>query len=97
MESLSRERSTHSERSRSSHSTCPCFNKDGLKPLPDKVRAIEECGVPGNKGAVRNFLGMASYLDNFIKNYAATRKETKFYWGKQEETAFGKITRQHLQ
>ena len=34
---------------------------------------------------------MASCLDNFIKNYAATREETKFYWGKQEETAFGKI------
>ena len=86
MESLSRERSTHSERSRSSHSTCPCFTKDGLKPSP-----VKECGVPGNKEAVRNFLGMASYLDNFIKNYAATREETKFYWGKQEETAFVKI------
>ena len=38
-------------------------------------------------------------LDNFIKNYTAiaaplyqlTRKETKFYWGKQEEEAFRKI------
>lgn len=52
-----------------------------------------------NKEAVRGFLGKAGYLNNFIKNYAAkagplyqlTREETKFYWGKQEETAFRKI------
>ena len=75
------------------------FIKDGLKPSPDKVRTVKECGVPENKEAVRSFLGMAAYLDNFIKNYAAiavalyqlTRKETKFYWGKQEEEAFRKI------
>ena len=64
-----------------------------------KVRAVKECGVPENKEAVRSFLGMAGYRDNFIKNYAAiaaplyqlTRKETKFAWGKQEEEAFRKI------
>ena len=75
------------------------FTKDGLKPSPDKVRAIKECGVPENKEAVRSFLGMAGYLDNFIKNYATiaaplyqlTRKETNFHWGKQEEVAFRKI------
>ena len=47
------------------------FSKDGLKPSPDKVRAVIECGVPENKEAVRSFLGMAGYLDNFIENYAA--------------------------
>ena len=59
------------------------FTKDGLKPSPDKVRAVKECGVSENKETVRSFLGMAGYLDNFIKNYAAiaaplyqlTRKE----------------------
>jgi len=62
------------------------FTKDGLKPSPDNARAVKECGVPENKDAVQSFLGMAGYLDNFIKNYAAitaplyqlTRKETKF-------------------
>ena len=75
------------------------FTKDGLNSSPDKVRAVKECGVPENKEAVRGFLGMAGYLDNFIQNYAAiaaplyqlTRKETKFHWGKQEEEAFRKI------
>ena len=75
------------------------FSKYGLKPSPDNVRAVKECGVPENKETVRSFLGMAGYLDNFIKNYAAiaaplyqlTRKETKFAWGKQEKEAFRKI------
>ena len=75
------------------------FTKDGLKPSPDKVRAVKECGVPKSKEAVHSFLGMASYLDNFINNYAAiaaplrqlTRGETKFQWGKREEQAFEKI------
>ena len=75
------------------------FSKDGLKPSPDKVRAVKECGMPENKEAVRSFLGMAGYLDNFIENYAAiaaplyqlTRKETKFSWGKQEKEAFRRI------
>ena len=72
------------------------FSKDELKPSPDKVRAVKE---PENKEAVSSSLGMAGYLDNFIKTYAAiavplyqlTRKETKFAWGKQENEAFRKI------
>ena len=32
------------------------FTKDGLKPSPDKVRAIKECGVPGNKRLCEAFL-----------------------------------------
>ena len=62
-------------------------SSDMFSPSPDKVRAIKECGMPENKEAVRSFLGMAGYLDNFIQNYAAiatplyqlTRKETKFH------------------
>jgi len=42
------------------------FTKDGLKPSPDKVRAVKKCGVPGNKEAVRSFPGMAGYPNNFI-------------------------------
>ena len=47
------------------------FTKDGLRPSTDKVRAIKECRVPESKEAVRSFLGIAGYLDSFVKNYAA--------------------------
>ncbi|PFX14103.1 Retrovirus-related Pol polyprotein [Stylophora pistillata] len=75
------------------------FTKDGLKPSPEKVKAIKECKAPQSKEEVRSFLGMAGYLDNFIPNYASiaaplhrlTRKETKFHWGKEEHEAFQKI------
>ena len=71
------------------------FTKDGLKRSPDKVRAIKR----GTECLEIKRLCEACYLDNFIKNYAATAaplyqltwEETKFYWGKQEETAFRKI------
>ena len=70
------------------------FTKDGLKPSPHKVKAIKECSPPESKEAVRSFLGMDGYLDNYISNYAAiaaplyqlTRKEEE-----EEENAFRKI------
>ena len=78
------------------------FTKDGLKLSPDKVRAVKECGVSENKEAVRSFLGMAGYLDNFIKNYAAiaaplyqlTRKEPNST-GVSKKRSIQKDPRQH--
>ena len=60
---------------------------------------MRECGVPENKEAVRSFLGMAGYLDNFTDNYATiaaplyhlTRREVKFEWEEKEDEAFRKI------
>ena len=65
------------------------FTKDGLKPTPDKVRAVKESQPPESKGAVRSFLGMIGYLSKFIPRYSSltaplrelTRKNTKFTWG----------------
>lgn len=75
------------------------FTKKGLRPSPDKVRAIKNCGAPKSKDEVRSFLGMAGYLDNFIKDYASiaaplhqlTRREIRFQWGKKEQKAFQTI------
>ena len=66
-----------------------------------KVRAVKERGVPENKEAVRSFLVMADYLENFSKNYAAIaaslyhaanqkRNQLKKE-GKKEEEALRKI------
>ena len=45
------------------------FTNDGLQSSPDKVKAIKKCSPPEGKEAVRSFLGMAGYLDNYISNY----------------------------
>ena len=65
------------------------FTKDGLKPTPEKVRAVKESEPPESKEAVRSFLGMIGYLAKFIPRYSSltaplrelTHKDTKFKWG----------------
>lgn len=75
------------------------FTKDGLKPSPDKVKAIKECGAPKSKEELKGFLGIAGYQHNFIQGYASiaaplhqlTRKETKFHWWEKEYKASRRI------
>jgi len=72
------------------------FTKDGLKPDPDKVRAVKESAPPTSKADVRSFLGMLGYLSKFIPNYSKlvdtlrqlTHKDVKFKWEKEEKKAF---------
>ena len=75
------------------------FSREGLKPTPDKVRAIKECTAPQSKAEVRSFLGMTGYLSKFIPRYASltkplrelTHKDAKFQWGPEESNAFEKL------
>ena len=75
------------------------FTEYGLRADPKKVQAIKECSRPNSKEAVRSFLGMAGYLDNFIPNYAAiaaplrmlTRDNINFQWTDKEDQAFRAI------
>ena len=75
------------------------FTKDGLKPTPDKVRAVKESSQPETKGAVKNFLGMTGYLSKFIPRYASitaplrklTQSNVKYRWGTEEQDAFEKL------
>ena len=69
------------------------FGRDGLKPTPEKVQAINGCPAPVSKAEVRSFLGMAGYLSKFIPRYASltkplrelTHKDIKFHWGPEED------------
>ncbi len=75
------------------------FTKDGLKPTPEKVKAVKDSKKPETKEAVRSFLGMVGYLSKFIPRYASitaplrklTQKEIKFRWGSEEQAAFEKL------
>jgi len=42
----------------------------GIRPNPDKVRAVREFRVPTNVKMVREFLGLAGYYRKFIPNFA---------------------------
>ena len=46
------------------------YTPDGVKPSPDKVRAIENLELPKDKKELHTFLGMATYMSSFIPNLA---------------------------
>ena len=68
----------------------------GLKPQPEKVKAISELKPPTTPKGVRAFLGMVGYYRKFINRFAdaarplthLTRKTTKFEWTKDCQTGF---------
>ena len=46
------------------------YTPDGVKPSPEKVRAIENLEPPKDKRELHTFLGMANYMGSFIPNLA---------------------------
>ena len=68
------------------------LGEDGIKPDPQKVRAISEMERPNCKEELQRFLGMATYLSKFIPNYSEEaaplrnllEKETE--WHSQEKS-----------
>ena len=66
------------------------FSAEGLKPDPDKIRAISEMPPPSDKEGVLRILGTVNYLDKFIEHKAnlqeqisqLTKKDEAFVWEK---------------
>ena len=60
----------------------------GIKPQPEKIKAISELKPPTTSKGVREFLGMVGYYKKFINRFAdaarplttLTRREVKFDW-----------------
>ncbi|XP_028417971.1 uncharacterized protein LOC114542680 [Dendronephthya gigantea] len=46
------------------------FTKDGLKPSPNKVEAVQECSPPKSKEEVVSFVQMLAYLSRYISNFS---------------------------
>ena len=69
---------------------------EGLKPSPQKVKAITEMPAPVDVAGVRRFLGMVQYLSKFLPRLAEltrplrelTQKDVIFTWQKSQEDAF---------
>ena len=45
-------------------------DKDGLKPDPEKIRAMQEMTQPSNTKELKTFLGFIQYLAKFLPNMA---------------------------
>ncbi|MCG8430404.1 MAG: reverse transcriptase, partial [Candidatus Omnitrophica bacterium] len=69
---------------------------NGVKPLPDKLKAIQEMPAPTNPKEIRQFLGLAGYYRKFVPRFAdlsrpltkLTRKDEKFVWTKECQASF---------
>ena len=75
------------------------ISKDGLKPDPDKVKAVEEMPQPMCKQEVLSLLGFVNCLSEFLLRLAdvaqplrnLTTKHAKFTWEKELDTAFQEV------
>ena len=76
----------------------------GLRPNPEKVRAIQTLDAPTTVKGVRSYLGLAGYYRNFIPKFSSisrpltklTRKNTRFYWDDDCQEAFDYFKKTHL-
>lgn len=44
------------------------MTSEGLKPDPEKIRALKEMPAPNNIKELRTFLGLVQYLGKFLPN-----------------------------
>lgn len=64
------------------------ISSSGIKPDPDKIKAVKDFATPTSVKNVRQFLGLTGYYRRFIQDYARhaeplhalTRKDTAFHW-----------------
>ena len=73
--------------------------RDGLKVMPEKIKAIDEWPQLTNVGDVRSFLGLTGYYRRFVKDFSCiaaplselTKGNVKFIWGQEQQSAFEQL------
>ena len=71
---------------------------EGLHPLPEKVKAIQDAPTPKNVTELKSYLGLLTYYGKFLPNlsthlaplYQLLRHNTKWKWSVAQEKAFKK-------
>ncbi|GBN12921.1 Transposon Ty3-I Gag-Pol polyprotein [Araneus ventricosus] len=72
---------------------------EGIKPDPDKIKAVQDFPTPKNMQDVKSFLGLCSYYRRFIKDFChraqplqvLLKNNSKFMWTELQEEAFGDL------
>ena len=75
------------------------YTPGGVKPSPDKVRAIENLEPPKDKKELHTFLGMETYMSSFIPNLDdhstplrnLLKENVDFAWNLSHSKAFEKV------
>lgn len=73
-------------------------SEKGLKPDPEKIRAIQDMLAPEDKPALQRFTGLLQYPSKFIPNLselsAHLRKlegNVEWHWGTEQQQSFDKL------
>lgn len=72
---------------------------EGIRPDPDKIRAVSDFPPPQNEKNVRSFLGLCSYFRRFVRGFAGIaaplhdplKKNTPFAWTTDCEHSFHRL------
>ena len=75
------------------------ISKHGLKPDPEKVRAVKMMKQPQTKKDLQTFLGFITYLSKFLPNMSDAsallrvllEEKNDWFWEKQQEDSFNKL------
>ena len=75
------------------------YSREGVKPDPRKIQGIKEMTAPETKQQLQSFLGMVTYVGNFIPHLShhtellrqLLKKDNTFYWDNQLTQSFQEI------
>jgi hypothetical protein len=73
--------------------------RNGIRPDPKKVAAVQDWPVPTDIHQLRSFLGLTNYFRRFIQGYASltrplvelTRATVPYAWGEAQQRAFEQV------
>ena len=77
------------------------LNEEGIRPDPDKVKAIKDMPPPKSVSELRTTCGMFQYMSKFIPDMASTmkpmtdllKKDTAWTWDEPQQSAFDEVKR----
>ena len=75
------------------------ITRDGLRPDPDKIKAIVEMETPQNVEQLRRFLGIVNYLGRFLSHLTTAaqplhnliKQNVKWTWSEAQENSFNEV------
>ncbi|CAG2253164.1 unnamed protein product [Mytilus edulis] len=74
------------------------ISKHGIRPPPDRVRALNDFPPPQNFKQLRRALGMFNWFRKFIPNYSSAAeplsrllKKSAFVWSQEQEASFKRL------
>ena len=70
------------------------IDANGLRPLPEKVQAIQHAPTPKNVTELKSYLGLLTYFGKFLPNlstclapfYKLLSKHEKWEWSSEQES-----------